>query len=286
MENTIVKTFIYDKQVRAFFADNTKSVNDILCLNKDSNSTLKRMLGKTVSVISLMSATLKGDQRISLQITMTDPKYKVFADADASGNVRGYLNEALLEVPDHNLPLKHLIGSKGRIRVIKGAAMNQFSGVTDMPYANIVDDLAHYFIQSEQTQTYIKTNLVLGQDGSVLSSNALFAQLLPGAPSSLMDEIDNTVRTNQAFFNGFKGISRNNIENRLSALFKDVNVIEHSSVRFFCGCSKEMFYGMILSLSKDELNRAISKKESLETGCQICGRTYSFNYNEIKNSLT
>ena len=30
---------------------------------------------------------------------MSDPKYNVFADADAMGNVRGYLNGELLKAP-------------------------------------------------------------------------------------------------------------------------------------------------------------------------------------------
>lgn len=41
MENTIVKTLIYDKQVRLFFVDNTKLINEILSLNKEINKMLK-----------------------------------------------------------------------------------------------------------------------------------------------------------------------------------------------------------------------------------------------------
>src|SRR5690606_17939357 len=104
-------------------------------------------------------------------MTMSEPKYKVFADADAKGNVRGYLNGELLKIsndPINKISLDRLIGNKGTIRVIKGSAMNQFTGITDMPYRNIVDDISHYFIQSEQTQTYIGANLGFGNDNCVL----------------------------------------------------------------------------------------------------------------------
>ncbi|MBP1968354.1 molecular chaperone Hsp33 [Virgibacillus natechei] len=288
MENKIVKTLIYDKQVRLYFVDNTKLINEILSQSKVTNRLLKLILGKSVSVVSLISGTLKGDQRISLQMTMSDPKYKVFADVDAKGNVRGYLNEELLKTSFddiNNVSLEYFIGHKGTIRVIKGSEMNQFTGITDMPYGNIVDDISHYFKQSEQTQTYIGANIELGNDNSLLFSKAIYAQLLPGAPIHLLDEVKHTINTNQEFFNRFVNFRANNSEKKLRKLFKDVKVIGYSPVQFFCGCSKEMFYGMLHSLSRDDLKQAINKKEPIDTVCQICGRTYSFGQSEIQELL-
>lgn len=97
MENTIVKTLIYDNQVRLFFANNTELINKILTKNTNIHPIHKQMLGETISVISILTGTLKGEQRIRLQITLSEPKYKIFADA--KGNVRGYLNDALLHAP-------------------------------------------------------------------------------------------------------------------------------------------------------------------------------------------
>lgn len=288
MENTIVKTLIYDKQVRLFFVDNTKLINEILSINKGTNKILKLALGKTISVVGLISGTLKGDQRISLQLAMSDPKYKVFADADAKGNVRGYLNGELLKAPYDfisKISLDRLIGNKGVIRVIKGSAMNKFTGITDMPYRNIVDDITHYFIQSEQIQTYIEANIGFGNDNCVRFSNAVYAQLLPGATPDLIDEVKHTVNTNREFFTSLNKYSMSNIEEKLSELFKDIKVIGYSPVQFFCGCSKEMFYGMLHSISKTELMQTINNKEAIETACQICGRTYRFNHNEIQGLL-
>lgn len=77
----------------------------------------------------------------------------------------------------------------------------------------------------------------------------------------------------------------NDIEKKLSELFKDVKVVGYRPVHFFCGCSKEMFYGMLHSLSKSELKQAIHNKEAIDTACQICGRTYRFDYKDISLRL-
>ncbi|MGA5691614.1 Hsp33 family molecular chaperone HslO [Cytobacillus pseudoceanisediminis] len=51
------------------------------------------------------------------------------------------------------------------------------------------------------------------------------------------------------------------LEEKLRELFKDVKVIGYSPVQFFCGCSKEMFCGMLQSLSGDELKQALPIKK-------------------------
>lgn len=287
LKNTIVKTLLYNKQVRLYFVDNTNLINEIFRLNKETNKLLKLLLGETLSVVSLISGTLKGDQRINLQMTMNNPKYKVLVDADAKGNVRGYLNEELLKAPiDYNsVSLDYLIGHKGTIRAIKGSSMNQFTGITDMPNRNIADDISHHFIQSEQTQTYIKTNIKFGDDGCIKFSNAIYAQLLPGAPPCLMDEVKRILNTNQGLLNCKENFGTYNMEERMSKLFTDLRIIGYSPVQFFCGCSKEMFYGMLYSLSKDELKQAMDNKEPIVTVCHACGRKYSFDQNDIKELL-
>ncbi|QDY46611.1 hypothetical protein FK545_18510 [Planococcus glaciei] len=53
-------------------------------------------------------------------------------------------------------------------------------------------------------------------------------------------------------------------------------------VNFFCGCSKEMFYGMLYSLSEEEIKRSIERKEDIEAFCHICGKTYTFEQKEMQ----
>ncbi|WP_440896867.1 Hsp33 family molecular chaperone HslO [Amphibacillus sp. Q70] len=288
MENTIVKTLIYNKQVRLFFTDNTKLISEILELNHQTNKTLKRILGKTISIVSLLSGTLKEEQRISLQLTLSNPNYKVFADTDAKGNIRGYLNKGLLEMPHdyiENISLDHLIGHKGIIRVIKGAKMNQFTGITDMPYQNIDGDISHYFIKSEQTPTYIRTHIEFDNENRVLFSHAIYAQLLPGAAPELLNEIEKVVSANPDFLIDLKKYNQNNVEVKLKELFKQTKMIGYSPIQFYCGCSKEMFYGMLHSLGENELKQAMNKKESIDTTCQVCGRTYHFSSHDIDQLL-
>ncbi|WP_033541144.1 Hsp33 family molecular chaperone HslO [Planococcus sp. CAU13] len=283
MQNTIAKALIYEEQIRLYFIDNTQLLRNIFALNQELPEPLKLMLGKTVSAMSLLSGTLKGNQRMSLQVTLSNPRHKIFAEAEANGNVRGYLNEELLRSSEIEVKsMQDLIGPSGMIRVIKGSEMNQFTSITDMPNQNIIDDIANYFVQSDQTPTYLYSDIQFDNGDSLLSSRALYAQLLPGAPPHLLSEVKTIVKANPGIFNTLNAQEASDSEEALTQLFGDAKIIGHSSSQFFCGCSKEMFYGMLYSLSEEEIKWSIEQNEDIEAFCHICGKTYTFGQKEMQ----
>ncbi len=239
-----MKALVFNKQARLLFIDNTKLIQEI-CNNQKVNKLLKSTLGKTVSVASLISGTLKGNQRMSLLVSASKLKYKIFADAEASGNVRGYLSEGLLNAPEdyiNQITIEQLIGDKGSIQVMKDSGTHQmFTGITDMPYRNIVDDVCHYFKQSEQTSTYISVNIVFDSDQRIKLSNGIFIQLLPGAPSNLIDRAKRVIIENQCSLTRIE--KDKTFKEIVLGLFDDAEIIGSDAVQFFCGCSKPMFYG-------------------------------------------
>jgi molecular chaperone Hsp33 len=230
--------------------------------------------------------------RISKEIwvgicSLSNPKFIIFADADSNGNVRGYLSDALIDAyfdEIGNLTIEQLIGKKGSIRVMSDSGMNHiFTGITDMPYNNIVDDFSYYFNQSEQIPTHISLDIVFDTNNEVISSRGIFVQLLPGAPSNLINKIKKIISENYSvLFSKEKNTRFNEI---VLKLFDESEVIGIESLHLFCGCSKEMLYHILHSLSKDELVDSVQNNKPIETVCHICGTKYSYDPNEIKNLL-
>ncbi|WP_396128014.1 Hsp33 family molecular chaperone HslO [Exiguobacterium mexicanum] len=285
MQNVLVKTLIKEEQIRLYFIDNTQLLRDIYALNQELPKPLNLLLGKTISAMSILSGTLKGNQRMSLQVTLSNPRHKIFAEAEANGNVRGYLNEELLRFSNiEEKSMQDLIGPSGMIRVIKGSEMNQFTSITDMPNQHITDDIANYFVQSDQTPTYLYSDIQLDNGASLLSSHALYAQLLPGAPSQLLSEVKMIVKANPDIFSKLNAEEASDSEEALTQFFGDAKIIGHSSSQFFCGCSKEMFYGMLYSLSEEEIKRSIERNEDIETFCHICGKPTRLSKRRCSNS--
>ncbi|WP_396426799.1 Hsp33 family molecular chaperone HslO [Lederbergia sp. NSJ-179] len=75
------------------------------------------------------------------------------------------------------------------------------------------------------------------------------------------------------------------IQEQLNNYFSGSEIIGQNQVQFWCGCSKEMFYGLLHSLENKDLMEYIHSNESIETSCHICGRPYLFSPSEIQNLL-
>jgi molecular chaperone Hsp33 len=286
MDNYIIKTLAYNKQARILFADNTGLISEI-CDVKNIGKPLKLALGRTVSIASLISGTLKGNQRISIKVNASNRKYKIFADADSMGNIRGYINDGLLSAPlgyINNISVEHIIGIEGCIQVMKDLGMNSiFTGITDMPYGNIVDDFSYYFNQSEQIPSLFSLNIVFNDNNEIVMSRGIMAQLLPGTPLKLIDNIKGIILKNQMVL--CTSGKNQSLEEIVSSLFENIEIMESNQIQFFCGCSKEIFYPMLHSLSREELIHASENSKPIEIVCNVCGKKYSFNPDEIKSLM-
>ncbi|GGP11939.1 MULTISPECIES: Hsp33 family molecular chaperone HslO [Oceanobacillus] len=287
MTNEIIRALVLDKSIRLYFTDNTKVLQEIMELSKIKDKVCYLALAKSVSIMSLLSVTLKTNERISAVITLTNQKQKIYADTDAAGNVRGYVNQALLEAhqqQNSDQSLQEFIGPNASIRMMKGFEMNQFTGITDMSYQNMDDDFAYYFKQSEQTDTMLQTNMEFDNNHFLIKSYGIYAQALPGTKEGSLEY----VREQFAAENLAPLLLEMNdaeIEKELNQRFNNSKVMERKSIQFTCHCSKEMFYGFLFSLSDEELQKAIDLNISIDTKCHICGRQYTFSPSEIKTLL-
>lgn len=286
MNNYIVKTLAYNKQARVLFVDNTNMIREI-CGQKNMSRVLKTALGNTISIACLISGILKGNQRVSIKVNASNRKYKIFADVDSMGNVRGYINDELLNTPfgfTENLCVEELIGENGCLQVLKDLGMNSiFTGITDMPYGNIVDDFTYYFKQSEQTPSLFSVDIVYNEDNEIILSGGVMAQLLPGVPISLLDTIEEIISKNQSDLGSIE--NNRSIKEIPYLLFDDIEIVGVDPVQFSCGCSKEVFYPMLYSLNRDELIDAYQSNKPIEMACNVCGKKYNFNPEDIKGLI-
>lgn len=284
MEAYRIKALAYQHQARIMFVENTELIRAV-CGQPGMNPVLSTALARTVSAMSLVAGTLKDNQRVNLKVKAARRDFVIYADADSAGHVSGYVSEewlrASMEDRDRRT-IEQWLGARACMQVTKDIGMNRsFTGITDMPYANIVDDLSHYYRQSEQTPTLFSLDVVLGDRDEVSSSRGLMAQLLPGAPSGLLDRIGGAISRHRRLLE--EAPSREAAETVLASMFEDVCLVGVEPVRLFCGCSKELVYPLLYALDKAEVVDARESGRPLEIVCHKCGRKYTFQPDELAN---
>ena len=115
-------------------------------------------LGRTLAAASMMGNALKApDASLTLQIKGGGPLGTILAVSDAAGDVRGYVQNPHIDLPlreDGKLDVGAAVGCDGTLTVIKDLRMKEpYVGSVGLLGGEIAEDLAAYFVESEQIPT-------------------------------------------------------------------------------------------------------------------------------------
>ena len=155
-------------------------------------------LGRALSGASLMGNALKGrGASLTLQIKGGGPLGTVLAVSDPEGNVRGYVTNPQVDLPlraDGKLDVGRAVGSEGTITVIKDLHMKEpYVGTVDLLGGEIAEDIAGYFVESEQIPTACALGVLVDRDQSVKSAGGYLIQLMPGAGEDTIARVEGGV---------------------------------------------------------------------------------------------
>lgn len=156
-------------------------------------------LGRTLLGASMMGDMLKEEKgSLTLQIKGGGPLGTILAVSDFNGNVRGYVqnpNVDIMEKEPGKLDVAAAVGGElpesGTLTVIKDIGLKEpYVGSIGLFSGEIADDLAMYFVESEQIPTACALGVLVGTDQTVTSAGGYLIQLLPGATEDVITRIE------------------------------------------------------------------------------------------------
>lgn len=248
-------------------------------------------LGRALLAAGLMGDALKAENgSLTLQIKGGGPLGTILAVSDNHGNVRGYVQHpdvALMEIEPGKLDVGTAVGETGTLTVIKDLGMKEpYVGSIGMFTGEIADDIAMYFVESEQIPTACALGVRVDTDQSVIAAGGYLIQLLPGADESMIEKIEKGVRSlgsvSKALLDGLDA------EGLLRAVLSDfeLEVLERHSVEYRCYCSRDRVERALISMGRQELAAMIEEQGQAELSCQFCDKLYNFTREELETLLT
>ena len=155
-------------------------------------------LGRALAAASMMGNALKvEDASLTLQIKGGGPLGTVLTVSDAQGNVRGYVQQPHVDLPlrpDGKLDVGSAVGSDGTLTVIKDLGMKEpYIGSVQLLGGEIAEDLAAYFVESEQIPAACALGVLVDRDQSVKAAGGYIIQLLPGAGEDVIGKVEGGV---------------------------------------------------------------------------------------------
>ena len=247
-------------------------------------------LGRTLLGASMLGDMLKEQKgSLTLQIKGGGPLGTVLAVSDYEGNVRGYVQNPhveLMEKHQGKLDVGAAVGSTGTLTVIKDIGLKEpYVGSIGLFSGEIADDLAMYFVESEQIPTACALGVLVGTDQSVTSAGGYIIQLLPGASDDIIDKIEAGVHrvgsVSHALEGGLDG------EGLLRAVLSDfqLEILEKHPVEYRCYCSRDRVTRALISMGREELSSLIRDQGQADLTCQFCDKVYHYSQEQLEQLL-
>ncbi|WP_026478696.1 Hsp33 family molecular chaperone HslO [Alkaliphilus transvaalensis] len=269
MKNNLIKLLTNDKEVRFFIVDTTEALKQSN-LKEMKTDFSKELYAKVFTSCSLLRGFLTSeDQRLSVNVRFNLKGYSINCEIDGCGNIHCIFSARLMAYEGEFLDL---ISDGATLSVTRGSWMGgMFTGTVELNSESIESCLADFYSKSEQLDTIFRTWVCNGKVRGCMVQALPFANI-----NNLINVIDN-INKNEKF------ISKVEWARLTNEIFSYATVIEEYSIQTECNCSKEMFFGMLMSIDTVELKQSILMNKGEELECGICGKKYLFNTNDLKS---
>lgn len=247
-------------------------------------------LGRLLAGASMMGNALKEEAAsLTLQIKGGGPLGTLLAVSDHEGNVRGTVENPAVDLPlreDGKLDVGGAVGNQGTLTVIRDLRMKEpYVGSVGLLWGEIAEDIALYFVESEQVPTACGLGVLVDRDQSVLAAGGYLVQLLPGAGDETAEALEKSLRAAGPVTELLKADPDPEALLRAALPGLDLEVLEKRPIAYRCDCSRERMERALISLGREELRAMIDEQGGAELGCRFCGNVQRFTREDLEALL-
>ena len=233
---------------------------------------VRQLLGELLVATSLLTATLKFEGSITVQLQGNGPVSLAVINGDHLQQLRGVARwqGELPTEPD----LKALVGDGHLVITITPEEGERYQGIVSLESDSLASSLESYFAQSEQlaTRIWIRTG---GTTAEPLAAGMLL-QELPASNEQHAEEFDHlskltdTIKDEELFTLPAEEI--------LYRLYheEEVRLFAPQQIQFRCTCSRERSEQALLQIGKVEVDAMIHEQGQIDMHCDYCGTHYRF----------
>lgn len=244
---------------------------------------VKTLLGELVAASALLSANLKFDGTMVMQIHGDGPIKLMVVECDGDLHLRAMAKLAPDAVIPEHAGLAELVHAHGNGRFVitldpnnKLPGQQAYQGIVPLDGDTIAVVIENYMMRSEQ----LDTKLWLASNDKI--SRGMLLQKLPktgGTESKVEDEAEawhravtlgSTLKQQE--------LLDTDIDTLLHRLFweETIRVFDPQHPSFRCNCSREKVGNMLKMLGEAEVNTAVNELGKLDINCDFCGKHYGF----------
>lgn len=232
---------------------------------------LKQALGELMAASALLSATLKMEGVLVLQLQSKGALKLLVVECSHDLNMRATAKwDETLTAEMENFSFIDLIKHGQFVITLDPNEGEAYQGIVPIEGETIAQMLQNYMLRSQQ----IDTSLWLHCDGE--SASGMLLQKLPDMNDpdidawNRMNILADTVTPDE-----LQNLAAEVLLTRLFAE-EDVRLFEEKPTQFRCSCSKAKVGNMLRLLGKQEVEGILAELGKIEVNCDFCNKQYVF----------
>ncbi|OCG33447.1 Hsp33 family molecular chaperone HslO [Gilliamella apicola] len=238
---------------------------------------VQKLLGELLVVTSLLTATLKFEGDIAVQLQGDGALSLAVVNGNDQQQLRGVARISG-EIAD-NATLKEMVGNGYVVITITPKNGERYQGIVGLEKDTLIGCIENYFIQSEQlpTRLFVKIGV---HDNKPIAAGILL-QVLPANENTVesfehVSTLTETITSDELF-----QLSTDEILYRLYNQ-EEVRLFETHDITFKCGCSRQRCEDSLMTLPANEIDEILKENEGkIDIHCDYCGKHYLFDAIDI-----
>jgi len=259
---SILRALTTDGAVRVIAVDALIPALEMIRRHKLRPGGAPRLAAEGLTATALMSAHIKGEEQLSLQIQAEAPAFAFMGQVTAEGGIRARLT------PNRVADTPHV---DGVLLAIKSDVQRElYRGATPIKHETLQDSLARHLLQSSQVDATLRLGAAASDVGELLTAGGVLVERLPA-------HSDKAPISGEAFRERYAAVADADLEPLLSGLAagsllgEPLEVLERRPLTWRCSCSRQRILGMLTSLGLEELEDMLAEDGGAQVSCHFCG---------------
>ena len=278
-EYDVIQRFIFDKTAVRGEIVRLKASYQTIIAQQPYPQPVAIWLGEALAGATLLSATIKFEGQLILQVQTQGPLKVLVAHSTHDHHIRGLAKwKQAQELPSSFAQA----ASSGNLAITLQPKQGQpYQGVVGLAGTNLATAIENYFHQSEQLATF----LLLAADGDTAAG--LLLQNMPTPTDTSYDyfweHVLQLVQTLSA--QELLTLPNQMILHRLYHQ-EDVVLFEADPVSFRCTCSQAKSEQILRTMTYDEAKEILTEYPNIVVTCEFCNHPYRFDAVDVARVFT
>lgn len=285
----ILRAIDETETIKISAAITTDVVEEAARIHKLSKTT-SAALGRVLTAAAIIGSWQKNEKdSITLSIKGNGAAGSIVATCKNDGFVKGYVTNPQADLPiresDGKIDVAGIVGDGNLTLTIDTGMKKPYTGTVNLTTGEIAEDLAVYFLQSDQVPSAVGLGVLVDVDYSIKAAGGFIIQLMPDASEEQISKLEENLK-------GLPSVTSildeyHDAEKLIEILMKDIDfkILEKRDIAYKCNCSREKVEDAIVSVGPKEIEEILREEKKAEVSCYFCDKVYNFEEEDLERML-